>query len=121
MPSGGFITRASGTSCSVPEYIVRWHQEDPAQVDAWEFQFSQTGNEWRWVISVDPVEGCVDCFEARILADAEVSYVRSRSIGPGGISEWSKPIALPEPTTSAQLVIGVLWLLLIAHALKRLR
>ena len=105
----------------MPEYVVRWYQQDAPAVESWEFQFSQTGNDWRWVISVNPVEGCVDCFEARVMSDVEASYIRSRAIGPGGVSEWSKPIALPEPSATTQLVIGVFWLLLIAHALKRLR
>lgn len=95
----------------MPEFTVHWHQEMPEQVSAWEFQFQRVGGEWEFVQRVEPVDGCVDCFQATVELPRTALLVRSRSIGSFESSEWSPYIhVLPEPSFVTAVMIGVLWL-----------
>ncbi len=108
----------------MPDYIIHWHQINPEQVTAWEFQFQLAGSrEWEWVQRVDPVDGCVDCFQATVELPRTALLVRSRSIGSAEVSEWSKesPVhAVPEPSVTLALLIGVLWFALLGWMIRRL-
>ena len=98
----------------MPDYIAHWHQSHPEEVIAWEFQFQRVGsNEWEWVQRVDPVDGCVDCFQATVELPRTALLVRSRSIGSVEASEWSQELpvhAVPEPGFTSALVLGLLFL-----------
>ncbi len=100
----------------MPNFIVHWHQIEPEQVNAWEFQFQRVGSqEWEWVQRIDPVDGCVEFFQATVELPRTALLVRSRSIGSVEVSAWSRELpvhALPEPGFTAALLIGVLWLAL---------
>ena len=101
---------------------MHWHQAQPEQVTAFEFQFQRVGSrEWEWVQRVqDPADGCVECFQATVELPRTALFVRSRSIGSVEVSEWSRELpvhALPEPGFTAALLIGVLWLALAKHKL----
>ena len=106
----------------MPEHVVRWYQENSESVSSWEFQFLRYGEtEWRWVYRVDPVDDCEECFEAIIELPDDAIFVRSKSTGSGGESVWSQRYPLPEPDFDPAIVLGVLWLSLIAWAVGRLR
>ena len=115
-PNGAWPMRASGKRSLVPDFILHWHQFAPEQVNAWEFQFQRVGSrEWEWVQRVDPVDGCVDCFQATVELPRTALLVRSRSIGSVEVSAWSRELqvhSVPEPGFTAALLIGVLWLAL---------
>lgn len=97
----------------------------PEQVSVWEFQFQSVGSrEWEFVQRVEPVDGCVDCFQATVELPRTALLVRSRSIGSVEVSEWSRELpvhALPEPGFTAALLIGVLWIALAKHKLTSSR
>ena len=108
----------------MPEHVVRWHQPQPENVDAWEFQFQRVGSDdFEWVVRVEPVDGCLDCYEAVITLPETALFVRSRSVGPTGESQWSHALpvhAVPEPGITTALLIGALWFALLRWAAKRL-
>ena len=116
--------RAFGKRYSVPDWTVHWHQAEPEQVNAWEFQFQRVGSqEWEWVQRVDPVDGCVDCFQATVELPRTALLVRSRSIGSVEVSEWSRVLpvhSVPEPGFTIALMIGVLCLALLGWMIRRL-
>lgn len=101
----------------MPDYTVHWHQSQPEEVIAWEFQFQQIGsNEWQWVQRVEPVDNCEDCFQAIMQIPRTAFLVRSRSVGISESSAWSKEIQvhiLPEPEITISLLLGSLFLILI--------
>ena len=98
----------------MPDFILHWHQIAPEQVTAWEFQFQRVGSqEWEWVQRVDPVDGCVDCFQATVELPRTALLVRSRSIGSVEVSEWSRELpvySVPEPILVTAIMLGVLWI-----------
>ena len=98
----------------MPDFTIHWHQDMPEQVNAWEFQFQRVGSrEWEWVQRVDPVDGCVDCFQATVELPRTALLVRSRSIGSQEASEWSRELSvhyLPEPSFTTALLLGLLFL-----------
>ena len=108
----------------MPEHVVRWHQAEPENVDAWEFQFQRVGNDdYEWVVRVEPVDGCVNCFEAIVELPETALFVRSRSVGPTGESEWSVPMPVhpvPEPGFTTALLIGAIWFALLRWAVRKL-
>jgi len=88
-------------------------------VDSWEFQFLRVGsNEWEWVLHVEPVDGCEDCFEAKVTLPDAALQIRSRSISGSLESEWSEhlPVYLPEIDIWAGLGFCLFVLLWIAAA-----
>ena len=109
----------------MPDWTIHWHQIEPEQVNAWEFQFQRVGSrEWEWVQRVqDSAAGCVDCFQATVELPRTALLVRSRSIGSAEVSEWSKesPVhAVPEPSVTLALLIGVIWIALLGWMIRRL-
>jgi hypothetical protein len=105
----------------VPDFTVHWHQRDASQVTSWEFQHSRNGiDEWQWVAHVEPVDGCLDCFEAIVSIPSDALFVRSRAVGPSGASEWTDPNPVPELGFLTALLIGVLWLALMVWITRRI-
>lgn len=106
----------------MPEHVVRWHQPQPETVDSWEFQFQRVGNDdYEWVLHVEPVDGCVNCFEAIVELPDTALFVRSRSVGPTGESEWSVPMPvhpLPEPGFGMMIGLSLLALLLVRKSFR---
>lgn len=100
----------------MPDYTAHWHQSQPEEVIAWEFQFQQVGsNEWQWVQRIDPVDNCENCFQAILQVPRTAFLIRSRSVGINEQSDWSKEmqISLPEPQVGISLLLGFLFLILI--------
>ena len=108
----------------MPEHVVRWHQPQPENVDAWEWQFQRVGSDdFEWVVRVEPVDGCPDCFEAIVELPDTALFVRSRSIGQAGTSQWSHPLPVhpvPELGFATALLIGAIWIALLGWAIKRI-
>ena len=101
----------------MPDFIARWHQFESENVNSWEFQFQRVGSdEWEWVQRVEPVDGCLDCFEAIVEIPDTAILVRSRAIGTDGISVWSDSKSVPEPGFAISIAIGIA---LIAWVAKR--
>jgi len=92
-------------------------QTDPLAVDRWEFQYSLNGTAWHWVQQAQPVDGCVDCFQAVITIPDQTVLVRMRAEGITGTSGWSDVRYLPEPEMTTWLI--PLLILLIAAATRR--
>ena len=95
------------------EHTLYWQQTDSHLIDSWEFQFQRVGSdEWEWVFSVSPVDGC-ECFQATVSLPDSALLVRSRAVGEEGVSPWSKhlPIHLPEPSFGLTLALGLLGLI----------
>ena len=105
----------------MPLKTIYWQQQEHELVDSWEFQFQRVAsNEWEWVIRVEPVDDCLDCFQAVIELPANALLVRSRSISNEIQSVWSNelPVYLPEPFFGSGIAIAVA-LLLSVNPLKR--
>ena len=105
----------------MPLHTIYWQQQDPITVDSWEFQFQRIGsNQWEWVFRVEPVDGCINCFQAVVELPRTALLVRSRSISNEIPSVWSNqlPVYLPEPSFGLSIIIAVA-LLLSVHPLKR--
>ena len=98
----------------MPDFTIHWHQDMPEQIGTWEFQFQRVGSrEWEWVQRIDPVDGCVDCFQATVELPRTALLVRSRSISTDVFSAWSRELpvhSLPEPSFTTALMLGVLLL-----------
>lgn len=107
----------------MPEHVVRWHQPQPENVDSWEWQFQRVGSDdFEWVVRVDPVDGCLDCYEAVITLPETALFVRSRSVGQTGESPWSHPLPVhpvPEPSFGSALALCILASLLTSFARSR--
>lgn len=99
----------------MPDFTVRWHQDLPEEVTAWEFSFQRVGGDWEFVQRVGPSDLCIDCFEAVIELPRTALLVRSRAIGFDGIGEWSRqiPAYSPEPGFGMMISLSVLALLLV--------
>lgn len=100
----------------MPDFTIHWHQAEPELVDAWEFSFQRVGSrEWEFVQRVEPVDGCVDCFEAQVELPRLALLVRSRSISGDEFSEWSQKLSVysPEPGFGMMISLSVLALLLV--------
>ena len=97
------------------EIDLPWYQPNPSEVARWEFQAS---NGLRWVdVPANPIGPCPACFQAIIEVPEYTSMVRSRSIGNNGVaSEWSEPLALPEPDG---LMLGLIFLAILRHVWHR--
>ena len=95
----------------MPTHKIRWYQENPELVDSWEFQHSQ-GDQSPWENSgvLGGVSQCPNCFEVFVDIPVTATQVRSRSIGPGGFSSWSEPIALPETDILLSMIAGILFI-----------
>ena len=102
----------------MPQKEIFWHQPNSDEVNSWEFQFQRIGSdEWEWVFSVQPVDDCLECFQAFVEVPETALLIRSRAVGDEGYSVWSNhlPIYLPEPSIS----IGLLFCSLFLIAYKR--
>ena len=103
----------------MPDFTVHWHQSNPDDVVAWEFQFQRVGagsDGWEWVQRVtSEVDDCLDCFQAIVSIPRTALFVRSRGVGEWADSDWSNPLhVMPEPSFSLMLCVSILALLL-AH------
>jgi hypothetical protein len=97
----------------MPLKTLYWQQPQSHLVNSWEFQFQRVGSEeWEWVIRVEPVDDCLECFQAVVELPETALLVRSRAVGAQGPTGWSNhlPVYLPEADFSAGL--GVCLLLL---------
>lgn len=97
----------------MPQHELFWHQPQSDQINSWEFQFQRAGSEeWEWVFSVQPVDNCLECFQAFVEIPESAIFIRSRAEGDLGYSAWSKhlPIHLPEPGITVSLLVGLLFL-----------
>lgn len=95
----------------MPQHSVKWYQPSPELVNSWEFQYSDAeGSLWEDATVVGDATNCPDCFQTTIDVPVTATQVRSRAIGPTGISEWSSPIALGEPDILLALLSGVLFI-----------
>lgn len=97
----------------MPRYKLSWYQSQSDQINSWEFQFKRAGSEeWEWVSLVQPVDDCLECFQAFVEIPESAILVRSRAQGDLGYSAWSKhlPIYLPEPGITASLLVSLLFL-----------
>ena len=105
----------------MPLKTIYWQQTEPNLVDSWEFQFLRVGsNEWEWVIRVEPVDDCLECFQAVVELPETALLVRSRAVGEDGPSEWSNhlPVYLSEPGIALGAAICVLFLLYLSRVKK---
>jgi len=105
----------------MPLRTVYWQQTQPELVDFWEFQFQRVGsNEWEWVIQVDPVDDCLECFQAVVELPNTAILVRSRAVGMEGPTGWSNqlPVYSPEPAFTLGAAIGILFILYISGQRK---
>ena len=99
------------------EIDLPWYQPQANEVYDWEFQYSY-GFEW-YDVPANPIGPCPSCFQATIEVPDITTMVRSRSIGTNGkTSEWSNPLALPEPDG---LLLGVLFVALLSRVSFRSR
>ena len=74
------------------DHTVVWHQEDSDRVDFWEFQYREINStDWHWIQKVDPVDDCLECFQAIVQVPEEAKLIRSRSVSDGYYSDWSEP------------------------------
>ena len=106
----------------MPLKTLYWNQQESHLVDGWEFQFQEVGSEeWHWVIRVDPVDNCLECFQAVVELPETAILVRSRALGDQGPTAWSThlPVYLPEPNFEAG--IGLAALALLAYLATRLK
>lgn len=95
----------------MPSFEVRWYQKEPELVNSWEFQYAHGADGvWQDVAVVTDATACLDCFKVFIEAPVDATHVRSRAIGPGGISDWSTPVLLSEPDILLALLSGVLFI-----------
>lgn len=104
------------------EHTLYWQQTDSHLIDSWEFQFQRVGSdEWEWVFRVDPIDDCLECFQAVVELPETALLVRSRAVGPDGTSAWSKhlPVYLPEPSFGLALALCILASLLTSFARSR--
>lgn len=94
----------------MPQHLLKWSQANHQQVDDWEFQYSPNGIQWHWVQHAEPVDGCESCYQAQVDIPDQTMMVRTRSISPGGVSDWSDTIIVPEPYSGLSIgVIALIW------------
>jgi hypothetical protein len=102
----------------MPDKELKFSQPDSQLVESWEFQYSKDRTNWEFVTSVNPVDGCTDCFQVTVqVPDENITYFRSRAIGyDGTASDWSNVVALPETPAVLSVSLGVV---LLMHLFKR--
>ena len=103
----------------MPLKTLYWQQGQSHLVDSWEFQFQRVGSdEWEWVIRVERVDDCLECFQAVVELPATALLVRSRAIGSEGPTGWSQhlPVYLPEVDFLAGLGACILLLFCLIRA-----
>ena len=92
---------------------IYWQQEQPGEVEAWQFQRSVDGQTWEWV-DVTDASVCETCFTAQVFDDGPPAYYRARSISvEQDVSEWSNRITLPEPSHDVMVMATVACLLIL--------
>ena len=105
----------------MPEKTLYWQQPQSQLINSWEFQFQRAGsNEWEWVLRVEPVDDCLECFQAIVEIPQSALLIRSRAVGDDGYSVWSNhlPVHLPEPSS---INIALLFFVLLSTCFRRKR
>jgi hypothetical protein len=99
----------------MPLKTLYWQQPQSHLVNSWEFQFQRVGSEeWEWVIRVEPVDDCLECFQAVVELPETALLVRSRAVGAQGPTGWSNhlPVYLPEfefGVGLAACILALIW------------